>query len=727
LTASQIELKPKSLPNHSFKIHDPIELESGESLRNLTISYSTYGQLNSDASNVIWVCHALTADANPKEWWAGLVGKNDLYNPEDYYIVCVNIIGSAYGSTSPLNCEDKKRYHNFPHISIRDNIIVFDKLRQYLGINKIHTLIGGSMGGQQAIEWAIIDDNICKNLILLATNAVMTPWAVALNQSQRLAIKADQSWGKKHENAAKSGLKAARSIALLSYRNNQAYNNTQGDIFGFNKTVKAVSYQDYQGDKLVNRFNAYSYYALTKTMDSHDVGRDRGGVAMALKSIKANTLVIAVSSDLLFPIEDSELLAEHIPNAELIVIESDFGHDGFLIETVKIGNSIKKFYQSHADTKPHKNIGLFGFGCVGQGVYQLLQNSNIPNQIKSIAVKNEFKARKTGHELITTNHYQLFQDTQIKTVIEVINNPEQAYNIAKFSINSDKNFITANKKMVANNLAEIIGWNKENKATALYEAAVAGSIPIIRNLDTYLDYKYTDNIRAIVNGSSNYILTQMFKNNSSYDDALKQAQDSGFAELDPIDDVGGFDSKYKSVILAAHGFGLLCHPDEVKNFGIQSIQTSDIQFALDNKITIKLVASIKRNEDKGISVTVMPQFVENSDELAKIDNENNLVIVNNNETDFLFNGAGAGSIATGTAILADLRASQNNYRYQYHIDKNLGINNDFDVKVYINKRCFNEKIERKIITETYNYLIVELNYQELISMKLDDVFVAIIK
>lgn len=715
------------LPNHSFSIHDPIELECGETLNNLTISYSTYGQLNSDASNVVWVCHALTADAHPKDWWPGLVGDYDLYNPNDYYIVCVNILGSAYGSTSPLNCEEDCRYDKFPHISIRDNIAVFAQLRQYLGIDKIHTLIGGSMGGQQAMEWAIIDNNICENLILLATNAVMTPWAIALNQSQRLAIEADNSWGQKRESAAESGLKAARSMALLSYRNNHAYNRTQSDEFGFNKTVKAVSYQNYQGDKLVNRFNAYSYYTLTKTMDSHDVGRDRGSVINALKSIKANTLVIALSSDLLFPIEDSQLLADHIPGAELITIESHFGHDGFLIETDKISNGIKDFYQTQVDAQNHKNIGLFGFGCVGQGVYQLLQKTNVPDQIKSIAIKNEFKARKTGHELIITNQYQVFQDPQISTVIEVINNHEQAYNIAKFSIKSDKNFITANKKMVANNLAEIISWNQNNKSSVLYEAAVAGSIPIIRNLDTYLDYKYNDSISAIINGSSNYILTQMFINNRSYDDALKQAQDSGFAELDPIDDVGGYDSKYKSVILAAHGFGLLCHPDEVKNFGIQAIQISDIQFAQEHELTVKLVATIKRSEEKGINLTVMPHLVENNDELAKVDNENNLVIVNNNDTDFRFNGAGAGSIATGTAILADLKASQNNYRYQYHIDDKLNINNDFILKVYINKSHFNEKIDGNIITETNEYIIAEINYQNLLKLNLDDVFIAIIK
>lgn len=322
----------------------PFELECGESFNKLTLNYSTYGQLNDDKSNVIWVCHALTADANPKDWWHGLVGDNDLFNPEEYFIVCVNIIGSAYGSTSPLDCDFAQRYDKFPTVSIRDNINAFIRLRKYFDIKSIHTLIGGSMGGHQAMEWAIIEPDIILNLILLATSAVMSAWSIAFNQSQRLAIQADSSFGKKNNTAAQQGLKAARSIALLSYRNNGAYNKTQVDQFNFNRSCKAVRYQDYQGDKLVARFNAYSYYALTKTMDSHDVGRNRGGSKCALSKIKAKTLVIAFDSDLLFPLEDSIHISQYIPDATLKVIQSDFGHDGFLIETKKISDCIECFF-----------------------------------------------------------------------------------------------------------------------------------------------------------------------------------------------------------------------------------------------------------------------------------------------------------------------------------------------------------------------------------------------
>jgi homoserine dehydrogenase len=364
---------------------------------------------------------------------------------------------------------------------------------------------------------------------------------------------------------------------------------------------------------------------------------------------------------------------------------------------------------------------LIGFGCVGQGFYHLLKKSKLPEQIKFISIKNEFKARKVGHELITTNQYQMFQDSQIKTVIEAINNHEQSYNILKNSILNGKNFITASKKMVAYNLAEIIESNE--KSSILYEASVAGSIPIIRNLDTYFDKQYTAHIRAIINGSSNYILTRLFNEKNNYDAALKKAQELGYAELDPTDDVGGYDAKFKAVILAAHGFGLLCHPNEVRNFGIQAIQSSDIKFAIENQLVIKLVATMIRDKD-GIRFTVIPEFINKNNELSKCNNENNVVIVNNNTTDFLFHGAGAGSNPTGTAILADLTALKKGYKYQYHINDKLKINNDFNLKIYFSKKNLYEKITGKIISETSEYIVAELNYKNLIEMKLTDVFVA---
>ena len=691
-----------------FNLAGKFILEGGDFLLDLTISYSTYGQKNVDESNIIWVCHALTADANVKDWWPGLVGPNDLFNPEDYFIVCANIIGSAYGSTSPLNCDEDKRYDKFPVVSIRDNVKAFIELRKHLGIKHIHTIIGGSVGGHQAVEWAIAEPEICDNLILLGSSAVISPWVAAFNQSQRLAIHADNTWGEKHANAARNGLKAARSIALLSYRNNTAYNSTQSDEYSFDKIRKAESYQSYQGEKLVNRFNAYGYYAITKTMDSHDVGRNRGSIKQALAKIKAKTLVIAISTDILFPLADSQQLVDGIENSRLDVIESNFGHDGFLVETVQIAQSIADFYQT--DSKQQEQVAMHGLGCVGQGVYELLHNNSSLPQLKNIVVKHEYKARKVGHEIITTNQ-QVTDNRNIKTVIEVIDDADKSYRIAKNAINKSKNFITANKKMVAENLAEIIKWNKLVTTSFLYEAAVAGSIPIIRNLDLYFEQSQNQSIKAILNGSSNYILTQMFQNNCSYQQALQQAQAKGFAETDPIADVGGFDAKNKAVILAAHAFGLVVHPDEVKNYGIQNISLEDIAYAQSQNSTIKQIATIKKTEH-GISITIMPELVPLVSELAKTDNENNLLILTNNNTNFHFKGAGAGSIATGTAIVSDLKASVAHYKYNYAIDDQLKLDKTNVVKVRVNKQNTTEDFGQNIEQST-THRFIECQYLEL--------------
>jgi homoserine O-acetyltransferase/O-succinyltransferase len=330
-----------------FEYHKPFELESGRKLPGFTLAYTIYGNLNKTRDNVVWITHALTANSEAAEWWEGLVGIGKLFDPENNFIICANVLGGCYGSTGPLTVNPdtgNPRYQLFPTITIRDIVNAFILLRKDLKIKKIQTLIGGSLGGQQALEWSVIEPEIIENLILIATNAKHSAWGIAFNEAQRLAIKADPTWHNQSADAAQKGLKAARAIALLSYRNSNTYNSTQSETQdettdGF----KASSYQNYQGEKLIKRFNAYSYWVLSKTMDSHNVGRGRGGVKQALSKIQAKTHVIGIKSDILFPVNEQQFLAENIPGAEFHEIDSFYGHDGFLIESQAITNSIKKF------------------------------------------------------------------------------------------------------------------------------------------------------------------------------------------------------------------------------------------------------------------------------------------------------------------------------------------------------------------------------------------------
>lgn len=331
----------------TFQHPKTFKLENGKRIRNLEISYHTYGKLNERKSNVVWVCHALTAHSNVFEWWQGLFGENDLFNPETYFIVCANIIGSPYGTTNPLSMNrtiGQPYYLSFPQFSIRDLVAAHQSLANHLGIDKIAIAIGGSLGGQQVLEWAITDPNRINHLILVATNAVHSAWGIAFNESQRLAISTDRTFYSDKPNGGAKGLKAARSIALLSYRGYHAYGATQLETSNEKcDDFKASSYQNYQGEKLVKRFNAYSYWFLSKAMDSHNVGRGRPGISDALATIKSKTLVIGISTDLLFPVAEQKFLASHIPDASYVEIDSCYGHDGFLIETERIATQIRAF------------------------------------------------------------------------------------------------------------------------------------------------------------------------------------------------------------------------------------------------------------------------------------------------------------------------------------------------------------------------------------------------
>ncbi|MCD6598677.1 MAG: homoserine O-acetyltransferase [Bacteroidales bacterium] len=332
----------------TLKYNGKLDLELGGSLSDFQIGYHTWGSLNKQKDNVIWICHALTANSDAQDWWPGMIGNGYLFDPSRYFIVCANIPGSCYGTSGPLseNPETGKPYYRtFPDLTFRDVVNSHEILRKHLGIQKIHTVIGGSIGGQQAVEYSIMYPDLIDHLVFIASSVAYAPWGIAFGESQRLAIEADQSFYEDIPEGGLRGLRAARSIALLSYRNDIIYNKTQAEkTCEVVKNFRASSYQDYQGDKLVKRFNAYSYYTLLNLSDTHNVGRNRGSKKEALKKISAKTLSISISSDLLFPVYEQKYLAEHVENACYKEIDSLYGHDGFLIETDKLTQIIQTFY-----------------------------------------------------------------------------------------------------------------------------------------------------------------------------------------------------------------------------------------------------------------------------------------------------------------------------------------------------------------------------------------------
>ncbi len=335
----------------TFQYNQLFTLASGETLPGFHLAYTTHGKLNAAKNNVVWIFHALTANSNPVEWWPGLVGDGKFFDPSRYFIICVNKPGSPYGSISPLSknpLTGQPYYDDFPVLTIRDMIRMYQHLKDFLGIKKIFVGLGGSTGGMQLLEWAIEEPELFEHIVPIATNAVLSPWGIAFNTSQRMAIEADSSWQERRPDAGQKGLAAARSIALLSYRHYNGYEITQRRDKAFvplsdNTGYAADNYQRYQGLKLVNRFNVICYYRLTQSMDNHDVGKNRGSVAEALGRIRARTLVIGISSDVLYPITEQQYLQQHIPGSELLTIHSEFGHDGFLLEYEKIETALSKF------------------------------------------------------------------------------------------------------------------------------------------------------------------------------------------------------------------------------------------------------------------------------------------------------------------------------------------------------------------------------------------------
>lgn len=337
------------MTNNIFSSEKSLTLESGYVLPEYHLAYTTYGKLNDRKDNVVWVFHALTANGIPSEWWPGLVGEGKIFDPEKYFIVCVNMPGSCYGSIGPFdkNPESGQTYfHDFPFFTPRDMIRSYKPLKEFLGIDKIKIGIGGSMGGQQLLEWAIEEPDLFEYIFPIGTNAQHSPWGIALNASQRMCIDADNSWKEKNKNAGSEGMKAARSIALISYRNYETYEATQSenDLEKI-ENFKSESYQKYQGEKLAKRFNAFSYYFLSKGMDSHNVGRGRESIEKALQRIQSKALAIGITTDILFPVNEQKLIAENIPNGEFVEINSLYGHDGFLLEFEQIQKIIEDFIE----------------------------------------------------------------------------------------------------------------------------------------------------------------------------------------------------------------------------------------------------------------------------------------------------------------------------------------------------------------------------------------------
>lgn len=362
------------------------------------------------------------------------------------------------------------------------------------------------------------------------------------------------------------------------------------------------------------------------------------------------------------------------------------------------------------------NIGLYGFGCVGFGLYEVLQKTpGLKANIKNICVKDRNKSREIGIENFTFDKNDILNDDEINVVVELIDDADAAFEIVSAALKKGKAVVSANKKMIAEHFTELLELQEKYNVPLLYEAACCASIPIIRNLEEYYDNDLLESIEGIVNGSTNYILTKTFAENLSYDEALKQAQDKGFAESNPILDTGGFDAKYKLLILLAHSFGYVAKPADIFNIGIDGIGELELKYAREKGLKIKLVAQAFKGTDGNLSAFVIPKFVSTEDRLYNVDDVFNGVLTKTSFADTqFFVGKGAGAHPTASAVLSDISALSYNYRYEYkkiRQQENLLLSDDVNLKVLLrHKKEDSEAFKQQFVSIEEAYTNNESGY-----------------
>lgn len=380
-------------------------------------------------------------------------------------------------------------------------------------------------------------------------------------------------------------------------------------------------------------------------------------------------------------------------------------------------------------TREKLRIGLFGYGCVGQGLHDVLNSSKgFKADIVKICVKDRNKKRRIPMENFTWDKNEILNDSSINLIVELIDDADEAYNIVTTAMKSGKNVVTANKMMVARHFRELVELQEKHKVSLLYEASAGASIPIIRNLEEYYDNELLHSLRGILNGTTNYILTKMHNEGIAYDAALKEAQEKGFAESDPTLDVDGWDAKFKLCIITGHAYGLFLDPGEVFHYGIRTISKYDIQYAKEKGFKIKLVPYVGKTNDNTITSFVLPRFISSDKYLYNVDNEYNGVITEAAFADKqFFSGKGAGGHATGSAVLSDISANSYGYRYEYKKYQQGTVSNytrNFRLEVYLrywdekDRELFGfEEVSEYFSGKHFKYVIGVVNLQRIYELR----------
>jgi homoserine O-acetyltransferase len=612
-----------------LELPDGLELELGGRLPHLTIGYRTWGRLDADGGNVVWICHALTGSADADSWWTRMFGPGRAFDPERDFIVCSNILGSCYGTTGPASIDPATGapwHGTFPAITVRDMVRAQQRLAAALGVRRIRVVIGGSLGGMQALEWALMAPQLVESLVFVASTARHSAWCIGLSEAQRQAIAADPRWrdGRYHaSDPPAAGLSAARQMAMLSYRSFASYEERFGRRPQAADLFAVESYLRYQGQQLVDRFDPATYVTLTRAMDTHDVARGRGDFEEVLRGIRQPTLVVSIDSDVLYwPAEQREV-ARLVPGARLAVMDSPHGHDAFLIDVDRLsdmvadfrgrpvrhaagGAEVERAYAEHGLTLLVAGKGKVGSALLDQLAAQrgaIERDHALVLRVAGIADRRATLLDERGVDLgawrealaaapavgpldSRTAPPALDRLARLpRPVLVDLTAAEGMEEVYEQAFRRGVDVVASNKLPLVvepRRLAHLREVRRQHGRSLQAESAVGASLPVIDTLRRLL--QSGDRIRRIegsLSGTVGSICAEISRG-VPLSMALRWAIGLGHAEADPRDDLSGLDTARKALILAREmGLDLAAEEVAVTPFvPLERLDDADLPSAL---------------------------------------------------------------------------------------------------------------------------------------------------
>jgi homoserine O-acetyltransferase len=581
-----------------YEVAGPLQLELGGRLPRVQVAFRTWGRLAPAGDNAVVVCHAFTGSADVDRWWAKMFGPGQALDPDRDFVVCANILGSCYGTTGPASTDPataRPWLGTFPDITLRDMVRVQAELVRALGVRRIRAVIGGSLGGMQTLEWALLYPEMVQSLVPIANSARHSAWAIGISEAQRAAIAADPRWaGGRYPPAdpPSAGLAAARMMAMVSYRSWASFEERYGRRPQAAGQFAMESYLRYQGQQLVDRFDAATYHALTRAMDTHDVARGRGGLEEVLRGLRQPALVVSIDSDVLYLPEEQREMARLMPNARLERLESPHGHDAFLIHVEELSARVAEFrarvegrpVAPHARPQPARGGQGVSLLVLGKGKVGSVLLDQIRQQAGSLASDYDIALKVVGladtrgttfdeHGLDLARWREVAAAAEpagpfgVPRGLPVLDRLARLPGPVLVDLTADPAMSAVYEEAFRRGIS-VVGankrplsapWPERERLQAArrqghvhfhYETTVGASLPLLDTLKNLV--RTGDHVRALegsLSGTVGYLLGEGEKGNA-LSLALRWARELGHTEADPRDDLTGIDTARKAVILA---------------------------------------------------------------------------------------------------------------------------------------------------------------------------------